>query len=334
MFLLILDSFLHQQQKWSLLVETAVEMLKSSSRECRSHSRSSSLPSLTLHLQRWHPSGAGAQQNQRPDSLTSCSKGTGFLSRVSKVKAFLETCVTEAVILMDYWWLRLPVWQRHLIFVMFVSVSSFVMLLESQESLFMLFSVKCLSSQWASLTPALVPDHWFPRQRGPLWPTGFLGSSNTAPERFQSRCQHLQMSDFHHVAACQFVTNDPVKDFCHLTLKAAWRWLIGRSQPLQVSVCVTVAGGKDARAEVIRWIFRILKDGKKSVFSDVQRTTTSSRLNHTFSDASIWEVSEQLKQDGGSSRGSGEGVLIVVPTGTSEDNVPSAFKLPKQWRAV
>lgn len=37
---------------------------------------------------------------------------------------------------------------------------------------------------------------------------------------------------------------------------------------------------------------------------------------HT-SEASVCDVSEQLKQDGGSSRGSGEGVWIVVPIGTS-----------------
>lgn len=40
-------------------------------------------------------------------------------------------------------------------------------------------------------------------------------------------------------------------------------------------------------------------------------------MNLTFSDASIWEVSEQLKQDGGSSRGSGDQHWIVVPTGIS-----------------
>lgn len=40
---------------------------------------------------------------------------------------------------------------------------------------------------------------------------------------------------------------------------------------------------------------------------------------HTFSEPSICDVSEQLKQDGGSSRGSGDRVRIVVPTGTSSE---------------
>lgn len=40
---------------------------------------------------------------------------------------------------------------------------------------------------------------------------------------------------------------------------------------------------------------------------------------HTFSEAPICDVSEQLKQDGGSSRGSGDRVWIVVPTGTSSE---------------
>lgn len=33
--------------------------------------------------------------------------------------------------------------------------------------------------------------------------------------------------------------------------------------------------------------------------------------------ASLWDVSEELKQDGGSSRGSGDGVEIVAPKVTS-----------------
>lgn len=37
----------------------------------------------------------------------------------------------------------------------------------------------------------------------------------------------------------------------------------------------------------------------------------------TSSEASVCEVSEQLKQDGGSSRGSGDGVWTVVPRATS-----------------
>lgn len=41
---------------------------------------------------------------------------------------------------------------------------------------------------------------------------------------------------------------------------------------------------------------------------------TSASMIHTWSEASI---SEQLKQDGGSSRGSGDGVWMMVPTATS-----------------
>lgn len=52
------------------------------------HSLSSSCPSLTLHLQRWHRSGAGTQRNHKPDAWICSSKGTVFLSRVSKVKDF------------------------------------------------------------------------------------------------------------------------------------------------------------------------------------------------------------------------------------------------------
>lgn len=60
-----------------------------------SHSLSSSFPSWTLHLQRWHLSGAGTQRSHRQDSLISCSKGTVFLSRVSRVKALPEIWVTD-----------------------------------------------------------------------------------------------------------------------------------------------------------------------------------------------------------------------------------------------
>lgn len=47
--------------------------------------------------------------------------------------------------------------------------------------------------------------------------------------------------------------------------------------------------------------------------------------------ASLWELSEQLKQDGGSSRGSGDGVGMVVPKATSgrmQHKTNSCFSRP------
>lgn len=67
----------------------------------QSHSLSSSLPSWTLQLQRWHLSGAGTQRNHDPDSLISSSKDTVFLSRVSKVKVFPEIWETHGRICED-----------------------------------------------------------------------------------------------------------------------------------------------------------------------------------------------------------------------------------------
>lgn len=45
--------------------------------------------------------------------------------------------------------------------------------------------------------------------------------------------------------------------------------------------------------------------------------TAAEELIPTLSEASICEASEQLKQDGGSSRGSGDRVWNVVPKATS-----------------
>lgn len=73
-------------------------------KEC--HSRSSSLPSLTLHLQRWHWSEAGTQRSHVQDSLISWSKATNFLSRVSKVKVLPDTWNTEESF-------NFGIWQRY-----------------------------------------------------------------------------------------------------------------------------------------------------------------------------------------------------------------------------
>lgn len=53
---------------------------------------------------------------------------------------------------------------------------------------------------------------------------------------------------------------------CHLTFKAVQGGLIGRGQPLQVSVCLTVAGGKDSRAQIVRRVIRVLKGGESFFF--------------------------------------------------------------------
>ncbi len=50
---------------------------------------------------------------------------------------------------------------------------------------------------------------------------------------------------------------------CHLTFEAVQGGLICWGQPLQVSVCLAVAGGKDSRAQIIRRTVRVLKNGEK-----------------------------------------------------------------------
>lgn len=98
-----------------------------------------------------------------------------------------------------------------------------------------------------------------------------------------------------------------------------------------MSFCPAVAGGEDSRAQIIRGAIGLLrKERRRSLLLCIQPIKTHLHIHthlqsidkptppwgahtHTLSEASICDVSEQLKQEGGSSRGSGDGVWMAVP---------------------
>lgn len=118
----VLKSFSQWKKQIKLVQKTKTT---TENRKYPSHSRSSSLPSLTLHLQCWHLSGAGTQRSHRPDSLISRSKDTVFLSRVSKVKAFPEIWATGVIIHMDSGWLGVRCICKGLMLKFFLSLDSY-----------------------------------------------------------------------------------------------------------------------------------------------------------------------------------------------------------------